>query len=201
MGLELNYINGQTPLDEEEKEGLRIKTITTRQELDEFEQLNIEKAYQKYFFEKRVKPNIIFTEKFILQLHKDMYGDVWAWAGTYRKTDKNIGVDKFQISTQFRHLLDDCQYWLDNKTYSEEEIAIRFKHRLVSIHLFPNGNGRHSRMMADIMMKYLFKKALFTWGKNNLISKSETRTAYIKALREADNGYISPLITFATDIS
>ena len=197
MGLELDYINGQTPLDPDEKEGLLIPTITTREELDAFEQLNIEKAYQKYILKRRIKTQNILTEEFLLKLHKDMYGDVWDWAGSYRKSNKNIGVDKFQISTQLRQLLGDCQYWLDHKTYDAEELTIRFKHKLVAIHPFPNGNGRHSRMMADIMMKHLFKGQVFTWGRKNLVNKSETRNAYIQALRQADNHNIEPLMTFS----
>ncbi len=197
MGLDLTYQNGQTPLDEDEKEGLLIPSITTREELDEFEQLNVEKAYQKHLLRRSIKTATILSEEFIRRLHKDMYGDVWAWAGTYRKSNKNIGVDKFQIGTQLRQLIDDCHYWIENKTYSDVEIAIRFKHRLVAIPPFPNGNGRHSRMMADILMKYVFKKPALSWGQKSLTSKSKTRTVYIQALKKADNFEIEPLLTFA----
>ncbi|WKN45895.1 hypothetical protein [Tunicatimonas pelagia] len=76
MGLELSYIDGQTPLAEEEREGLKIKSITTQGELDEFEQLNIEKAVE-WTIHTKLKPEKILTEKFIKDLHKRMYGDVW----------------------------------------------------------------------------------------------------------------------------
>lgn len=197
MGLEINYFEGQTPLDPDEKEGLLIKSILMRQELDEFEQLNIEKAFQKYLLQRKFKQQDILTEKFILTLHKEMFGDVWQWAGKYRKSNKNIGIDKLLISTQLRQLIDDCNYWIDNTVFDDDEIAIQFKHRLVSIHLFPNGNGRHSRIMADIMMRHIFKKPIFSWGTKDLTRKGKNRARYIKALNKADNGDITPLKAFA----
>ncbi|RLD85143.1 MAG: mobile mystery protein B [Bacteroidetes bacterium] len=197
MGLDLNYENGQTPLEEEEKEGLLIPSITTREDLDEFEQLNIEKAVEWYLVRKKFRKENILTEKFILDVHKKMFNDVWSWAGKFRKTNKNIGVDKHQIYIRLRQLIDDCKYWINHETYSDEEIAIRFKHELVSIHLFPNGNGRHSRLMADIMMKNIFKKPIFSWGQKNLVNKSSARKQYIKSLKNADNGIINDLIGFA----
>jgi Fic-DOC domain mobile mystery protein B len=136
MGLELNYFNGQTPLDEDEKDGLLVKTITTRGELDEFEQLNIEEA--KVWLLKTVfNIDITISEVFVIELHKRMFNKVWRWAGTYRKSNKNIGVDKFEIPMQLRLLLDDTKYWIENKTFPEDEIAIRFSHRLVKNPFIP----------------------------------------------------------------
>jgi len=196
MGLELNYDDGQTPLVEEEKKGIKIKSITTQGELDEFEQLNIEKAVE-WTIHSKLKPEKILTEKFIKDLHKRMYGDVWKWAGEFRRTEKNIGIPSTQIGLQLKNLLDDTKYWIENKTFSPEEIAIRFKHRIVSIHCFPNGNGRHSRMMADIIMESIFGNEIFSWHQSNMVKASETRKMYINALREADNGNVSQLIEFA----
>ena len=196
MGLELQYKDGQTPLDDDEKEGLKIKSITTQGELDEFEQLNIEKAVE-WTIHNKLKPERILTEKFVKDLHKKMYGDVWKWAGEFRKSDKNIGIKWTQIGTELKTLIDDTKYWIENKTYSTEEIAIRFNHRIVAIHCFPNGNGRHSRMMADIIMEFIFGKEIFTWHRSNMVKTDETRKNYITALKEADNGNINPLIEFA----
>ena len=196
MGLELLYGEGQTPLDEDEKEGLKIKTITTQGDLDEFEQLNIEKAVE-WTIHANLKPNKILTEKFVKDLHKRMYGDVWKWAGEFRRTEKNIGIPWIQIGVELKNLLDDTKYWIDKNTYSPEEIAVRFKHRIVSIHCFPNGNGRHSRMIADIIMESIFKKEIFTWHQSNMVKADETRKEYMKSLKEADNGNINPLIEFA----
>jgi Fic-DOC domain mobile mystery protein B len=198
MGLNLKYTEGQTPLDEDEKEGLKIKSITTQNELDEFEQLNIEKAVE-WTIHTNLKPEKILTEKFIKDLHKKMYGDVWKWAGEFRKSDKNIGIKWTQIGIELKNLLDDSKYWIENKTYPPKEIAIRFKHRIVAIHCFPNGNGRHSRMMADIIIESIFGKEIFSWHKSNMVKADETRKNYIRALKAADNGNINPLIEFAKD--
>jgi len=196
MGLELEYIDGQTPLDEDEKEGLLIETIATRGELDEFEQQNIEQAIL-WTLRRSFKTEDVFTEDFLRAVHSRMYGNVWAWAGEFRKTNKNIGVDKWQVSTELRNLLDDTLYWINNNTYPPEEITIRFKHRLVSIHCFPNGNGRHSRLMADIVIEKIFKLPVFTWGAANLVQQGDTRTTYLNAIRAADAGNIQPLMAFA----
>ena len=197
MGLKIAYENGQTPLSEEEMEGLKVPTITTRKELDEFEQQNIEKALEWYLYRRKFKVDKILSQDFINQVHVKMFGDVWNWAGKTRRSEKNIGVPWMQIPVELRKLLDDCKFWIENKTYSDEEISIRFKHRIVAIHIFPNGNGRHSRLMGDIMMKHAFNKSIFTWGQRNLVNKSEVRDNYIKSLKKADNGDFTDLITFA----
>jgi Fic-DOC domain mobile mystery protein B len=170
MGLDLDYIDGQTPLDEEEKDGLLIPTIATRSELDEFEQQNIEQAVQ-WTLGRSFKRDTVFTEEFIRMVHKRMYADVWAWAGEFRKTNKNIGIDKWQIPIELRYLLDDIRYWHENNTYPPDEMAVRFKHRIVSIHCFPNGNGRHSRLMADIIIEKIYKQPVFSWGAALSLSK------------------------------
>ncbi|GGH15918.1 mobile mystery protein B [Pedobacter zeae] len=196
MGLDLNYIDGQTPLDEDEKDGLLISTIATREELDEFEQQNIEEAI-KWTLSKKFKPEKLLTEAFIKDIHKRMYKDVWKWAGTFRRTNKNIGVDRWQVAIELKNLLEDTRFWIENNTYSPDEIAIRFKHRIVSIHCFSNGNGRHSRLLADIIVEKLFHKKVFTWGAENLSRESENRRNYINSLKLADNGDYRGLLLFA----
>jgi Fic-DOC domain mobile mystery protein B len=196
MGLDLDYINGQTPLDEEEKDGLLILTISTRGELDEFEQQNIEKAVQ-WILGRAFKPELFFTEEFVRMLHKRMYADVWAWAGEFRKTNKNIGVDKWKVPSDLKYLLDDAKYWHENNTYTQDEIAVRFKHRIVSIHCFPNGNGRHSRLMADIIIEKIYKQPVFSWGAANLTDEGDTRKSYLRAVKTADTGDYSLLLAFA----
>lgn len=196
MGLDFQYINGQTPLDEEEKEELKISSITTQGELDEFEQLNIEKAVE-WTIRSRFKTERVLTEKFVRDLHKRMYSEVWKWAGEFRKSQKNIGVEWTKIPLELKKLLEDTMYWIENNTFSPEEISIRFKHRIVSIHCFPNGNGRHSRMMADIIMETVFGKDVFKWHQSNMVKANLTRKKYIDALKMADNGDIGPLVNFA----
>jgi Fic-DOC domain mobile mystery protein B len=196
MGLNSDYIDGQTPLNEEEQNGLLIPSITTREELDEFEQLNIEKAIQ-WTFGKKWKAEQLFSEKFVKDLHKRMYGEVWKWAGAFRESEKNLGIKSYLIPTELKVLLDDAIFWVQNDTYSPDELAIRFKHRLVSIHCFSNGNGRHSRLMADLIMEKLFNATFFSWGSSNLVKATETRKAYIKAVKMADKQDLQPLIVFA----
>ena len=196
MGLDADYTDGQTPLDEEEKVGLLIPAVATRGELDEFEQQNIEQAMQ-WILGRSFKPETVFTESFICMVHKRMYADVWEWAGEFRKTNKNIGVDKWQIPTDLRYLLDDTRYWHENKTYPPDEIAVRFKHRIVSIHCFPNGNGRHSRLMADIIIEKVYTQPVFTWGAANVSSEGDARAEYLQALKAADRGDYRLLLAFA----
>lgn len=196
MGLDFTNIEGQSPLDEEEKEGLKIKSISTRGELDEFEQHNIEKAIE-WSIRRKFTIEEFLTEQFIKDLHKQMFDQVWIWAGQFRKSNKNIGVDKFYIGIELRQLFDDCKFWIKESTFSEDEIAIRLKHRMVKIHPFPNGNGRHSRLIADIMIERIFGKKLFSWGAENLSKQSDTRKIYINAIIEADNGNYKPLLKFA----
>lgn len=164
MGLELIYDDGQTPLSEEEMEGLLIPGITTRGDLDEFEQLNIQKAVEFYLIRRKFKVDKILTEDFIYAVHKKMLGDVWSWAGETRTSEKTIGIKRYMIPMRLKQLLDNCNFWIENETFSPEEISIRFKHELVAIHIFPNGNGRHSRLMGDIMMRNVFKGSKFSWG-------------------------------------
>lgn len=196
MGLDLEYIEGQSPIDEDEKEGLKIRTISTRGELDEFEQKNIEKAIE-WTYKNKFDYTEILTEDFVSKVHKQMFNEVWEWAGKRRNTNKNIGVDKFQIFIELKNLLDDCKYWIENQTYEKDEIAIRFKHRLVKIHIFPNGNGRHARLCADILISHVFKKPVFTWGNTSLSKMSDTRRNYLNALYQADDEVYYPLIQFA----
>lgn len=196
MELNLDYINGQTPIDEEEKEGLLIPTIATRGELDEFEQQNIEKAVQ-WTLGRSFKPENIFSEEFVRMVHRRMYADVWEWAGKFRKTNKNIGVDRWQIPTILRHLLDDAKYWHEHNVYQPEEIAIRFKHGIVSIHCFPNGNGRHSRLMADIIIDKIYNQPVFSLGSADLSAEGSARTTYLQAIKSADKGDYSMLLSFA----
>jgi len=196
MGLILEYDDGQTPLDEEEKVGLLIPAISTRGELDEFEQQNIETAVQ-WTLSRKFSSDQVFTADFTRNLHKRMYGQVWAWAGDFRKSDKNIGVHWPAIPTNLKQLLDDAIFWHANQTYSPDEIAIRFKHRLVSIHCFPNGNGRHSRLMADIIIEKLYGQSVFTWGAKNLSKDSDLRKEYISSLKKADQGNYTSLLSFA----
>ena len=183
--------DNSTPLTEEEKQQLKAKWITTRAELNELETKGIANA--EIWLLKNKKD--ILNETFIKNLHKKMFGDIWKWAGTFRTTERNIGVAPYEIQPKLRILLDDVKFWIDNRTFSPKEIAIRFHHRLVQIHPFPNGNGRISRLMADLLMKQFGLPAL-NWGSGNLTEISELRKEYISSLREADSGNYTLLLSF-----
>ncbi len=184
---------GATPLTAEEQEGLKQTWIATRADLNSAEELNIEQALT---WLKRQKRKDILREDFARMLHKHMLGEVWTWAGAYRTTGKNIGVDPAQIRMELLSLFDDTKYWIENSTYPIDEIAIRFHHRLVAIHPFANGNGRHARLMADHLIQKL-GGTVFTWGHETLIENGETRKQYIAALQAADRHDIKPLLKFA----
>jgi len=183
--------DSSTPLGPEEREGLIPSYITLRGELNEAEQANILEADAWAFSRKR---NVL-DQRFLNTLHQRMYGNVWRWAGAYRKSQKNIGVEYYKIPAELGALLNDCRYWLEHDTYRPDEIAARFHHRLVSIHSYPNGNGRHARFAADLLLTSL-ERDRFSWGSANLIDAGATRATYVAALRAADNHDYSPLFAF-----
>lgn len=186
--------DGATPLEQEELEQLIPTHITLRPELNEAEQAGIIKA-DDWAFSRRRRIATILTEVFLRNLHKRMLGGVWKWAGDFRQTERNIGVDAYRIGTELRHLLQDVAYWIDHNTYPSDEIVLRFHHRLVAIHPFPNGNGRHARLAADLLAVSLGLERM-TWGQGNLIDPGELRRTYIDALRAADKHDYAPLLAF-----
>ena len=191
--MHFEYPAGATPIDPDEAHGLKIGWVTVQLELNALEQENITAA-QLWLASKRTHD--VLTERFVQVLHKRMFNDVWLWAGTFRRTNKNIGVAWQQIPTQLRLLLDDTRYWCAHKTYSWDEIAARFHHRLVSIHCFPNGNGRHARLATDALCLH-YGVPLFSWGADpSGLRYGEIRTAYIRSLREADAQDYGALLRF-----
>lgn len=190
---QFGYPEGATPLDPDELVGLKIKHITTRGELDRWEQDNINDAIA--WLERRRKGDIL-TEDFARQLHQKMFGKVWAWAGNFRRSDKNIGVEWSTIGVHLHQLLGDVHYWVEKGTYHAGEIGARFHHRLVAIHLFANGNGRHARLMTDVLMTDILKQEPFNWGNASLTRDGAVRKRYIDALHAADNYDYDALIEF-----
>lgn len=182
---------GATPLTEEDKQGLIPSYISTRAELNQAEQKNIVQA-QIWAFQKKRNP---LDVDFLRGLHRRMFDQVWNWAGEFRKTERNIGIDPLQIQIQLRVLVEDVKYWVDHQVYEPDEIAARFHHRLVYIHPFPNGNGRHSRLATDILLSYLGREG-FSWGAGDLATLGEIRARYVSALRTADKGDFTLLLEF-----
>jgi len=191
--MSIDYADGATPLEYDEMEGLLLTHVTTRAELDRWELDNINQAYQ---WADELKHKNILNTDFICLLHKKMFGNVWKWAGQFRESDKNLGVPWVEIAVEFKLLCDDAHAWVEFDTYSPDEFAARFHHRLVYIHPFANGNGRHARLMADLILEKIFNAVPFTWGNANLTKPGDVRKGYICALKVADNHDYSLLLKF-----
>lgn len=181
--MKVEYAEGATPLDPGEAEGLRLPHIATREQLNRWEQENILEAESKYF-SRRYRD--VLTERFMLRLHGQMFGKVWRWAGKFRISEMNIGVPHWEVAVRIQGLCEDADLWIKSATETADEIAARFHHRLVFIHPFANGNGRHARMMADLLLVHILGKPRFTWGQSDLLDVGETRSKYLEALRAAD---------------
>lgn len=188
-------LSGQTPLDADELKDLIPGHIQLISELNQFESQNILEAQKKYLQGRRLHFPLGNPE-FLKRIHKDMFDHTWRWAGQYRKSDKNLGVDWWKIPEEVKKLCDNFSYWKENGTYPPIEMAVRLHHRLVFIHPFPNGNGRHARLVADIFVREVGEKTL-TWGSGNLFKKTPDRKLYIAALQKADSGDFKSLIRFA----
>lgn len=193
MILNFVYPPGATPLNPDEIDGLIPIHITTQGQLNEWEAENILRA-EDWLFSTPYLNNFL-TIDFAKLLHKKMFSDTWKWAGLFRKTAKNIGVDAPEITTELKKLLDDVTYQIITSSYQMDEIGYRFHHRLVSIHPFPNGNGRHSRMMTDILLTQA-GRSRFSWGKQKLEAEGPVRKQYISALRDADRKDYAALAIF-----
>jgi Fic-DOC domain mobile mystery protein B len=193
VGLDTHAADGATPLDPDEAEGLIPSHIATQGELNAWEATNIAEAQKWAFASKRD----ILTEQFVRELHLRMFGETWELAGKYRKSGKSVGITAHNIPVVVRELLRDVSVWLEQESYSLEEIAVRLHHRLVAIHPFVNGNGRHTRMMADLLLWNRNQNPLSWGGAGDMAHKSQMRKAYLAALRSADNGDVRPLIQFA----
>jgi Fic-DOC domain mobile mystery protein B len=196
VGLNDGLPAGATPLDREELEGLLPSHLVNRSQLNEWEQQNIEAAL--LWLSRQRRPNPL-EEAWLRRLHREMFGQSWRWAGQYRSSDKSIGADWRQIRMQVPALLADIAYQVEQRVDAVDLIAIRFHHRLVSIHPFPNGNGRHARLITDVLIKQL-GAPLFSWGgRTSLLDVSALRQRYIAALQRADRGDVNALLAFARE--
>jgi Fic-DOC domain mobile mystery protein B len=185
-------LDNATPLSLEEQRDLIPSYVAFRSELNEAEQENIARA-QDWGLNHKRDP---LTEKFIKELHRRMLGEVWKWAGKFRTSERNLGVPFYEIPSAIVQLLADAHAWIEYRSYSPDEIAVRFHHRLVQIHPFPNGNGRHSRLTADLLAIRLGRER-FSWGRERLRDAGIVRRRYIAALQAADHHDIGPLLLFA----
>jgi len=182
-----------TPLTDNEKRDLIPAHIAFRRELNAAQQENIIRG-QEWALRRRRRD--ILSEKLIKHLRRHMLGDVWRWAGEYRTSERNMGINHWEIPMALRVLLDDVKLWIEKNVYPVDEIAVRFHHRLVAIHAFPNGNGRHARLMADLLVTEL-GGTRFSWGSGSLATTGDLRRRCIAALHAADGHDIKSLLAFA----
>jgi Fic-DOC domain mobile mystery protein B len=187
--------DGNTPLSPEEQDDL-IPDLATKEELNEWERQNILEAYGWAFYRRSLHRQDSLAESYVRELHRRMFDQTWKWAGSYRTTEKNIGIPHYQIREALPALLGDVRYWIEHATYEPDELAVRFHHRLVWIHPFANGNGRHARLMADVFLRRQ-GSPVFTWGGANIVRAGDFRRRYIDALRAAGENDIQPLLVFA----
>lgn len=184
-------IEGETPIDD--RSGLLLKHVRSRRQLNAAEAMNIQKAVVKYLAARPSARSAPFHLDWCLKLHREMFGDVWNWAGTVRRTDLNLGVPPFRIEIDLQQLTDDLRYWRTKSTMHHNEVAARLHHRAVLIHPFLNGNGRWSRMLANIFLRQA-AKPLTRWPEETLGESSIIRSEYLRAIRLADAGDYEPLI-------
>jgi Fic-DOC domain mobile mystery protein B len=187
--------DSNTPLSPDEQAGL-LPNLTTRQELNEWERQNVLQAFAWALDPRNVIRRDSLTESYVRGLHQRMFSQTWTWAGRYRTTEKNLGIPHHEIRDALAGLLGDVRYWLEHRTFVPDEIALRLHHRLVAIHLFANGNGRHARLMADVLAERQGQPA-FSWGISAIARDSDFRRAYIEALRAADRHDMQLLLLFA----
>jgi Fic-DOC domain mobile mystery protein B len=186
---------GATPLDPDETAGLIPSWVATRADLNEAEQQNILRGLSRPRWRRIGAPDLL-DDLVARELHGDLFGSVWAWAGTYRSSERNIGVDPRTIGVCVRDLMDDAAVWFaGDHVVPSDEAGCRFHHRLVQIHPFPNGNGRHARVMTDLLIRATGTTP-FSWGSATPGTPADTRRAYILALRAADAGDLGPLYRF-----
>ena len=194
--IELHYPEGATPIDADELNAL-IPSISLQRELNEFERENIRRAIVWAQKSRKLRLELLSPEG-IRRLHKEMFRDVWRWAGKFRTSEKNVGkVFSYQVPEEVRKLCDDTTFQIKQGVEDWHRLAVTFHHRLVWIHPFPNGNGRLARLSADLLLSYNGKSPL-SWGYSELASDQEVRAAYLRSLRLADSGEIDPLLKFAT---
>lgn len=188
---------GATPIDADEAADLLLPTVRTQADLNAAEQENI-LAAQAWALRSRRRHTVttVLSVPFLTALHARMFGDVWRWAGTYRKSDKNLGVPWPHVRTALYECVANAQAWVEYGTFPPDERAVRWHHALVVVHPFANGNGRWARLATDALL-HAERRLPFTWGGSGLTTAGPTRTAYLAALRAADHHEIGPLLALA----
>lgn len=193
--------DGQTPVDADDAQYLKpeYSTLQTRGELNDAEASNITDALL-WLDDQELTAADLLNQSFLRDLHRRMFADVWTWAGQLRQRDTTIGIAPIHIQEQLQALLGDTLFWIGQETFTPSEISVRFHHRLVFIHPFVNGNGRHARLAANALARSLdLGPDHLSWGARSGLPAAEARQRYLTALRAADNGDYSLLLENATN--
>lgn len=199
MALGEVHAPGATPIDPDELAELIPDHISTQSELNEWEQANIVRGQEWALGSRRSSYRTILSDSFLRDLHNRMFDLTWKWAGAYRRSAKNIGIDWPQIPEQVRVASENAQFWIENEIFQPVELVVRFHHRLIVIHPFPNGNGRHGRLVADLLLMRHFDTERLPWGGHSLVEASGIRDRYLAAMRAADKGDFASLLSFASE--
>jgi Fic-DOC domain mobile mystery protein B len=197
MALTGAHAPGATPLTAEDLQGLKIPSVKTHGELNEVEAANIIRGQEWALRARGARLPDMLSDAFVQRLHAAMFGEVWKWAGQYRQHDSNIGVPAHAIRPELRQVYDEARGWLEYKSYQPDELAVRLHYRVVTVHPFPNGNGRHARMLAHLVMVRHFGVEPLQWGGSLLRGADANRKAYLDALVAADRRDFAPLLAFA----
>ena len=174
-----------------------VPSLSTRAQLDEIERLKINAARVWAMRAAVLQRSDLLTEPFARELHRRMFGGVWRGAGRYRTFERAPGWEAHRIPEGVRMFLDDAEGWIRFSTYPVRESAVRLHHRLVAIHPWSNGNARHARLLADVVVASQGEEPL-TWGAGSPSSGLGTSPSrYADAIRAADAGDMGPLLGFA----
>ena len=185
--------DGSTPLDHDQVIGIRFSHLTTMGELDEIEDLNIQKGME---WLNRQKGDDYLSTEFLCKLHERLFGDVWKWAGKFRTSEVNISKYRpYDIGPQLKNFFEDIKLWIEGGSMSWDEISAEAHHRLVTIHPFPNGNGRTTRIYTEYLQKRN-QQPVSSWGASLAHDSKARRDLYIQSLRNADKGNFEALIAF-----
>lgn len=190
-----NFVDrdGSTPLDPDQIKGIRFSHLTNMGELDEVEDLNIQKGLEWLYHQ---KTDDYLSMQFLCKLHEKLFGDVWKWAGKFRTVEVNISkIRSYDVGPQLINFFEDAKLWIEGGRMGWDEIAAEMHHRLVCIHPFPNGNGRTTRIFTEYVQRRN-NQLITTWKASLSHDPKERRKAYIKALQKADKGDFEMLIEF-----
>ena len=123
----------------------------------------------------------LLNDYFLRDLHTQLYGDIWMWAGRWRQYEVNIGVAPEHIAVELRSAMGNIGYrWERAADWTPRELGVAVHAEAVRVHPFTDGNGRTTRLLADLVFIAAQDPAELQYDWN--IDKR----GYIEHLREFD---------------